>query len=119
MTARLLVVHHTPSPAVQEILEEVLQQVGLELVGLDAFEGLDDVVESGVTFADNALLKARYAASATGLPPAASRAVQASDIARNAASRATNPPASAAVASSLRPALRKCASHPSNSTRLE
>ena len=52
----------------REILADALAATGLELVGLDAFEGLEDVVESGVTFADNALLKARYAASVTGLP---------------------------------------------------
>ena len=52
----------------REILGDVLAETGLELVGLDAFEGLEDVVESGVTFAANALLKARYAAAATGLP---------------------------------------------------
>lgn len=50
-----------------EILADVLDRSGLELVGLDAFDGLEDVVESGITFAENALLKARYAASATGL----------------------------------------------------
>ena len=52
----------------REILAAALDRAGLELVGLDAFEGLEDVVESGVTFADNALLKARYAAATTGLP---------------------------------------------------
>ncbi len=52
----------------REILASALDRAGLELVGLDALEGLQDVVESGVTFADNALLKARYAAAATGLP---------------------------------------------------
>jgi XTP/dITP diphosphohydrolase len=52
----------------REILAEALERAGLELVGLDAFPDLEDVVESGVTFADNALLKARYAAAATGLP---------------------------------------------------
>lgn len=64
----------------REILEEVLQQVGLELVGLDAFERLEDVVESGVTFAENALLKARYAASATGLPALADDSGLAVDV---------------------------------------
>ena len=52
----------------RDILADVLDRSGLELVGLDAFPELDDVVESGVTFAQNALLKARYAAAATGLP---------------------------------------------------
>lgn len=37
------------------------------LVGVDAFEGVPDVVESGVTYAENALLKARAVCAATGL----------------------------------------------------
>lgn len=50
---------------------------GSAVLDLDAavisLEGLDapDVVESGVTFAENALLKARAASSATGLPAVA------------------------------------------------
>jgi XTP/dITP diphosphohydrolase len=38
-----------------------------ELVGVDAFPGVEDVVESGVTYAENALLKARAVCAATGL----------------------------------------------------
>jgi XTP/dITP diphosphohydrolase len=38
-----------------------------ELVGVDAFPAVEDVVESGVTFAENALLKARSVCAATGL----------------------------------------------------
>lgn len=64
----------------REILADALGRTGLELVGLDAFEGLEDVVESGVTFADNALLKARYAASATGLPALADDSGLAVDV---------------------------------------
>ncbi len=43
----------------------------LDLVGLDAFPDLADVAETGATFADNALLKGRAAAAATGLPAVA------------------------------------------------
>ena len=39
-----------------------------ELVGADAFPGVPDVPETGVTFAENALLKAHALAKATGLP---------------------------------------------------
>lgn len=63
-----------------EILADVLRRTGFELVGLDGFEGLEDVVESGVTFADNALLKARYAAAATGLPALADDSGLAVDV---------------------------------------
>lgn len=64
----------------REILAEALSRTGLELVGLDEFPGLEDVVESGVTFADNALLKARYAAHATGLPALADDSGLAVDV---------------------------------------
>jgi XTP/dITP diphosphohydrolase len=40
---------------------------GVELVGVEAFPGVEDVVETGVTFAENAALKARAVASATGV----------------------------------------------------
>lgn len=64
----------------REILDEALRRAGLELVGLDAFPGLEDVVESGVTFAENALLKARYAAARTGLPALADDSGLAVDV---------------------------------------
>jgi XTP/dITP diphosphohydrolase len=41
--------------------------LGVELVGMDAFPDVPDVVESGATFVDNALLKARAVYEATGL----------------------------------------------------
>lgn len=50
------------------ILAEVLARTDTELVGMDAFPDVPDVVESGVTFEENALLKATFAANATGLP---------------------------------------------------
>jgi XTP/dITP diphosphohydrolase len=40
----------------------------IELVGLDQFPGLHDVDETGTTFEENALLKAREMSVATGLP---------------------------------------------------
>jgi XTP/dITP diphosphohydrolase len=42
--------------------------VGVQLAGLEEFPGAPDVAETGVTFADNALLKARALAKFTGLP---------------------------------------------------
>jgi len=41
---------------------------GVEIVGLESFPDTPDVPETGVTFADNALLKARAIAACTGLP---------------------------------------------------
>jgi XTP/dITP diphosphohydrolase len=45
--------------------------VDLELVGLADVPAYDEVPETGATFADNALLKAREAATHTGLPAVA------------------------------------------------
>lgn len=54
-------------------LSEILLAAGLvvELVGLDAFPAAPEVAETGLSFAANALLKARAAARATGLPAVA------------------------------------------------
>ena len=40
---------------------------GIDLVGVDAFPSVADVAETGVTFAENARLKAQAVASATGV----------------------------------------------------
>lgn len=45
--------------------------VAVSLVGLDAYPGMPEVAETGRTFADNALLKARAVAAFTGLPAVA------------------------------------------------
>ncbi|RIQ37463.1 RdgB/HAM1 family non-canonical purine NTP pyrophosphatase [Jiangella rhizosphaerae] len=42
--------------------------VPVDLVAVTEFPGVDDVEETGLTFAENALLKARAVAAATGLP---------------------------------------------------
>ena len=52
----------------REILADVCDELGLEIVGLDAFPDAPDVVEDGVTFEQNAILKAASAAQVTGLP---------------------------------------------------
>jgi len=44
---------------------------GLEVVGLDDVEAYEEVPESGATFAENALLKAREGFTRTGLPTVA------------------------------------------------
>ena len=44
---------------------------GFDIVGLDEFPDIGDVVETGVTFEDNALLKAREVARQAGLPSVA------------------------------------------------
>ncbi|MEU6172824.1 RdgB/HAM1 family non-canonical purine NTP pyrophosphatase [Streptantibioticus parmotrematis] len=54
-------------------LRAILTGAGLdvELVGADAYPEIPDVKETGVTFAENALLKAHALAGATGLPAVA------------------------------------------------
>jgi XTP/dITP diphosphohydrolase len=54
-------------------LQAILTAAGtdLELVGADAYPDVPDVKETGVTFAENALLKARTLADATRLPAVA------------------------------------------------
>jgi XTP/dITP diphosphohydrolase len=54
-------------------LSRILAAAGTQvtLVGLDSFPGMPEVPETGLTFADNALLKARAVAAHTGLPAVA------------------------------------------------
>ncbi|MFD7511127.1 RdgB/HAM1 family non-canonical purine NTP pyrophosphatase [Streptomyces sp. NPDC059853] len=54
-------------------LRAILTGAGLdvELIGADAYPDVPDVKETGVTFAENALLKAHALARATGLPAVA------------------------------------------------
>lgn len=64
----------------RDILADVLERTGLTLVGVTEFAELEDVVESGVTFAANATLKAEAVTSATGLPALADDSGLAVDV---------------------------------------
>lgn len=64
----------------REILADVLADLDLQIVGLADFPEVADVVEDGVTFAENALLKARAVAAATGLPALADDSGLAVDV---------------------------------------
>lgn len=50
------------------ILADVLERLDLQLVGVEQFPHVAEVVETGVTFEANAILKARTVAGQTGLP---------------------------------------------------
>jgi len=62
------------------ILDEVVAELDLEIVGMGEFPDVEDVVETGVTFAENATLKALTIASATGLPALADDSGLAVDV---------------------------------------
>ena len=52
----------------RSILGDVCDDLGLTIVGLGEFPEAPDVVEDGITFEQNATLKAASAAAVTGLP---------------------------------------------------
>jgi XTP/dITP diphosphohydrolase len=60
--------NHNKVEELREILWDVCSEIGLEIVGLDEYPDAPDVVEDGVTFEENAILKATSAAEFTGLP---------------------------------------------------
>jgi len=64
----------------REILADVSADLGLEIVGLDGYADAPDVVEDGVTYEQNAILKAASAAQATGLPALADDSGLAVDV---------------------------------------
>lgn len=70
----------------REILADVLLEAAVHVdletavVGVLQIGGVEDVVESGITFADNALLKARAVSRATGLPALADDSGLAVDV---------------------------------------
>src|SRR4051812_40314282 len=82
--ARLVLATRNANKVVE--LRRILDQVELpggepiELVGMEAYPDLADVVETGVTFAENALLKAHAVAQATGLPAIADDSGLAVDV---------------------------------------
>ncbi len=63
-------------------VRRILAEAGLDidLVGLDAFPDAPEVAETGLTFEENALLKARAIAEATGLPAIADDSGLAVDV---------------------------------------
>jgi XTP/dITP diphosphohydrolase len=64
----------------QTILGHLIVDLDLEIVGMGEFPDLTDVVETGMTFAENATLKAVAVARATGLPALADDSGLAVDV---------------------------------------
>jgi XTP/dITP diphosphohydrolase len=50
-----------------EELQRILATYDIELVGMDAFPAIGDIAETGETFAENALIKARVVSRVSGL----------------------------------------------------
>ena len=75
MTRRIVLATRNAHKVVElrEILADTLAELDLQLVGLAEFPNVPDVVEDGVTFAENALLKARAVAAARRARPTARR----------------------------------------------
>jgi XTP/dITP diphosphohydrolase len=62
------------------LLSDLIEELDLEIVGMGEFPDVAEVVETGVTFAENATLKAVAAAQATGLPAVADDSGLAVDV---------------------------------------
>ncbi|MDP9825275.1 XTP/dITP diphosphohydrolase [Kineosporia succinea] len=77
---KLVLATHNAGKVVE--LRQILADAGVEaeLLGMDAFPDVADVVETGVTFAENALLKAHAVAQATQLPAIADDSGLAVDV---------------------------------------
>ncbi len=73
MSAKLLLATANQKKLVelQRILDTSLGTNRVQLIGLADFEGYPDVPETGLTFGENALIKAREGAKRTGLPTVA------------------------------------------------
>ncbi|GAB97749.1 XTP/dITP diphosphohydrolase [Kineosphaera limosa] len=79
---RIVLATRNPGKVVElrEILRGVLTQLDAYLVGVEEFPLVADVVETGVTFEENAVLKARTVAFQTGLPAVADDSGLAVDV---------------------------------------
>lgn len=71
MSSLLLATRNTGKLAELERILAAERVHGLEVVGLDAVPPFDEAPETGATFEENALAKARDAAKASGLPSVA------------------------------------------------
>ena len=82
VSGRLVLATHNEHKVeeLRDILGDVLAAAGLTLVGVTDFPEVADVVESGVTFAANATLKAEAVAAETGLPALADDSGLAVDV---------------------------------------
>ncbi len=82
MTTRVVLATRNEHKVVElrQILADVVAELDLDVAGVTAFPDVEDVVETGVTFAENARLKAVAVARATGLPALADDSGLAVDV---------------------------------------
>jgi XTP/dITP diphosphohydrolase len=71
MTVLVLASRNTKKIAELERILVAAGIAGVELAGPEVFAALPDIPETGLTFAENSLIKARAVAAATGLPAVA------------------------------------------------
>ncbi|TWP37707.1 RdgB/HAM1 family non-canonical purine NTP pyrophosphatase [Leekyejoonella antrihumi] len=64
----------------QQLVAQESRLSDIQIVSVSEFPDVDDVVETGVTFEENALLKARAVSSGTGLPAVADDSGLAVDV---------------------------------------
>jgi len=69
MSSKLVIATRNPGKIVEfRRILDAISSGAIDLIGIDQFPHLVDVEETGTTFEENALLKARYTAKMTGLP---------------------------------------------------
>lgn len=73
MSTRLVLATHNEHKVyeLRQILGHLVEELDLDIVGMDAFPEVGEVPETEVTFVGNATLKAVHVARATGLPAVA------------------------------------------------
>lgn len=72
--------NHHKVEELRHILGGLCDELDLDIVGLDEYPDAPDVIEDGVTFEQNAIIKAASAARATGLPALADDSGLAVDV---------------------------------------
>jgi len=68
MSRRQKLVLATHNPNKQTEMNAVLSDLGLDVIGLDQYPGIEDIPENGTTLLENAMIKAHTVHLKTGLP---------------------------------------------------
>ena len=68
MSRRQKLVLATHNPDKQTEMNAALSDLGLDVIGLDQYPGIEDIPENGTTLLENAMIKAHTVHLKTGLP---------------------------------------------------